>query len=279
MNETNSPTSVHKRKHDRLVSLRRTRNRSVLQIVQTLEICSRENVGAWHRAAAVSPMKRCMPSTHRDAMAVAPRILFDMSARDEVVVDGKDDDDETFLTAMSAMPFHIGMTTTPAAKIGTRIGRTIEAPRSTARGTASHERSASDICNDDLARRIEALVLETENAYEESRSSKRRGRPSDGRAGGTNDESSMTVENAPFGTPSGKTTRVTMGVVTPSPIGGRRAQALEFFGRALFRDAPRSDDVPGLSPVGSSAASLSSEWSIGAGNDDTVPSKRNETWT
>ncbi|KAL3806414.1 hypothetical protein ACHAXA_002660 [Cyclostephanos tholiformis] len=282
----NPPTSgVHKRKHDRLDNLRRSRNRSVLQIVQTLEICAKNGVCT----PVITSTRGCPPTRigerNDSAMLTGPTIIFDVNVCDEHVVEKSEhgNDDDTFLTAISTIPgsvasrvdatvfaanetpLHIGAVT-PITKIKPRRRTTPRSPH-----LAPFD-SASDTCDNDLARRIEAMVLETETAYENR---PKRTRPSDARRTtaehanidekgrlGRGNKSLISVENAACSTPDRKTHREGMKVATsPSPHSRRRALAIDFFSRAFH--TPYSDDVPEMSSVGSTA-SVSSEWSIGA---------------
>ena len=166
-------------KRKRTESLRRSRNSSVLQIIQTLEICGKEVPN--ESPFAVSSMKKYFAShliECKDAGMMEPRILFETSVCIEQDVDiGKHcDDDDTFLTAKSTIPESV------ASKVDANsfslidkpldVGVVTPIPKTNPRRTTpkspctSSSHSTSDFCNSDLARQIEAMVLEAETSYE-----------------------------------------------------------------------------------------------------------------
>ena len=307
------PEYSNKRK--RMESLRRSNNSSVLQIIQTLEICGKEVLN--ETPFVVSSMNKHFAShlfERKDAAMMEPRILFETSVcieRDADIVKLCNDDD-TFLTAKSTIPesvtprvdaivfpvhdksFHIGAVT-PITKTNPR--RTT--PRS---HCTSSPYSTSDFCNNDLSRQIEAMVLEAETSYENR---PKRSKPTNARhlsaEHSTIDEvghsssivtnkSLATMKNIAFCTPTRKTiqdkTLEKMKVVTPSPQS--KSNALELFSRMFH--AQDSPCVPALMPVGSTI-SLSSEQSTGRSSDNNfslnrmkfvkniAATQRNETWT
>jgi hypothetical protein len=298
-------------KRKRSESLRRSRNNSVLQIIQTLEICGKEILN--ESPFAISSMKKHL-SSHllecKGAVIVEPRILLEQICIERDVDNGENfNDDDTFITAKSTIPesltskvdtivfsvddkpFDIGAVT-PIMKTNSRR-TTLRSP------CTSASYSTSDFCNNDLARQIEAMVLEAEISYENR---PKRSRPSaawyasaehatidEVEHSNRANESLVTIKNNEFSTPSRKTIEILekMKVVTPSPQS--RRYAVELFSRMFH--AQDSADVPALRPVGSTA-SLSSEFSFDARySDDNFSLKRmklvkniaarqqNEAWT
>eukprot|EP00579_Thalassiosira_antarctica_P010285 CAMPEP_0201915382 /NCGR_PEP_ID=MMETSP0903-20130614/5310_1 /ASSEMBLY_ACC=CAM_ASM_000552 /TAXON_ID=420261 /ORGANISM="Thalassiosira antarctica, Strain CCMP982" /LENGTH=305 /DNA_ID=CAMNT_0048450971 /DNA_START=176 /DNA_END=1093 /DNA_ORIENTATION=+ len=160
---------------ERLESLRRRKNRSVLQMIQTLEMCSTfEN----DEASPLRPSKKPCLTFHRSTDLQSSLFIMPDDITCNNIKDESDccNDDGTFVTAASSCPdspsseddtfavgnkpFEIGIVTSPGE----------ERPRITSRrqrrGKDKTSCYDSDFCNNDLARQIEAMVLEAETAFE-----------------------------------------------------------------------------------------------------------------
>ena len=176
--------------HERLESLRRRKNGSVLQMIQALEMCSTTLMN--DEASPLRPSKKPCLTLHRStdlksSLFIMPGVITCNNVIDQSdccnddcnnVIDESDccNDDDTFVTSASSCPdspssdvdifavgedrFEIGIVTPPSKK---RLRITSRRQRRGKDKTSCHD---SDFCNNDLARQIEAMVLEVETAFE-----------------------------------------------------------------------------------------------------------------
>jgi hypothetical protein len=167
------PNQQHR---ERLESLQRRKNGSVLQMIQTLEIYSTALKN--DDACPLPPSKRSCLTFHRSTdpksrLSIMPDVITCHDTTDE---SDYCNDDETFVStlcnspsaptpeadtiAASDKPFEVGIVTPPSGK----------PPRiTTRRQRRANDTSScyySDFCNNDLSRQIEAMVFEVETAYE-----------------------------------------------------------------------------------------------------------------